>query len=72
MPRRHLPLGLGRDLHRALALAGDMAALFRKELSAAATQLGKALEDLNDGLTALRRVGISLSDRRSTSWRASH
>jgi hypothetical protein len=49
-----------------------MTALFRKELSAAATQLGKALEDLIDGLTALRRVGISLSDRRSTSWRASH
>jgi phage-related minor tail protein len=52
----------GETFTRALTLAQDMAAVFGQDLSSAATQLGKALEDPIDGLTALRRVGISFSD----------
>jgi hypothetical protein len=51
----------GETFTRALTLAQDMAAVFRQDLSAAATQLGKALEDPVQGITALRRVGISFS-----------
>ena len=47
---------------RALSLAQDMSAVFGQDLAGAATQLGKALEDPVDGLTALRRVGVSFSD----------
>ena len=39
-----------------------MTAVFGQDLCSSATQLGKALEDPIDGLTALRRVGISFSD----------
>ncbi len=52
----------GDTFTRALSLAQDMSAVFGQDLSGAATQLGKALEDPIDGLTALRRVGISFSD----------
>lgn len=52
----------GETFTRALSLAQDMSAVFGQDLSGAATQLGKALEDPVDGLTALRRVGISFSD----------
>jgi hypothetical protein len=52
----------GDTFTRALTLAQDMAAVFGQDLSSAATQLGKALEDPIDGLTALRRVGVSFSD----------
>ena len=52
----------GETFTRALSLAQDMSAVFGQDLTGAATQLGKALEDPIDGLTALRRVGISFSD----------
>ena len=52
----------GETFTRALSLAQDMSAVFGQDLSGAATQLGKALEDPIDGLTALRRVGVSFSD----------
>ncbi len=52
----------GETFTRALSLAQDMAAVFGQDLSSAATQLGKALEDPIEGLTALRRVGISFTD----------
>ena len=52
----------GETFTRALTLAQDLAAVFGQDLSSAATQLGKALEDPQQGLTALRRVGISFSD----------
>ena len=52
----------GETFTRALSLAQDMSAVFGQDLAGAATQLGKALEDPIDGLTALRRVGISFSD----------
>ncbi|MBX3516041.1 MAG: phage tail tape measure protein [Rhodospirillales bacterium] len=52
----------GETFTRALSLAQDMSAVFGQDLAGAATQLGKALEDPIDGLTALRRVGVSFSD----------
>ena len=52
----------GETFTRALSLAQDMAAVFGQDLSSSATQLGKALEDPIEGLTALRRVGISFTD----------
>ncbi|MBL8668051.1 MAG: phage tail length tape measure family protein, partial [Rhodospirillales bacterium] len=52
----------GDTFTRALTLAQDMSAVFGGDLSGAATQLGKALEDPIAGLTALRRVGVSFSD----------
>ncbi len=52
----------GETFTRALALAQDLATVFGSDLSSAATQLGKALEDPAQGLTALRRVGISFTE----------
>ena len=52
----------GETFTRALGLAQDMSAVFGQDLSSSATQLGKALEDPIEGLTALRRVGISFTD----------
>lgn len=51
----------GETFTRALGLAQDMAAVFGGDVSTAATQLGKALEDPIEGLTALRRVGVTFS-----------
>lgn len=51
----------GETFTRALGLAQDMAAVFGGDVSTAATQLGKALEDPVEGLTALRRVGVTFS-----------
>lgn len=51
----------GDSFTRALTLAGDMAAVFGGDLSSAAMQLGKALEDPVEGLSALRRVGVSFT-----------
>ncbi len=52
----------GETFTRALSLAQDLATVFGSDLSSAATQLGKALEDPERGLTALRRVGISFTE----------
>ncbi|HRW61478.1 MAG TPA: phage tail tape measure C-terminal domain-containing protein [Defluviicoccus sp.] len=52
----------GDTFTRALSLAQDLATVFGQDLSATATQLGKALEDPTQGLTALRRVGISFTE----------
>ena len=46
----------------AIRLSADLAAVFGGSLVSSATQLGKALEDPIQGLTALRRVGVSFSD----------
>ena len=51
----------GETFTRTLALAQDMATVFGQDLSSAAMQLGKALQDPEQGLNALRRVGISFS-----------
>lgn len=51
----------GDSFLRTLKLAQDMAAVFGGDLRSSAIQLGKALEDPETGLTALRRSGISFS-----------
>jgi lambda family phage tail tape measure protein len=51
----------GETFTRTLALAQDMATVFGGSLSSSATQLGKAFEDPIQGLSALRRVGVSFS-----------
>jgi phage-related minor tail protein len=51
----------GETFTRTLRLAQDMATVFGGTLQSSVTQLGKALEDPIQGLTALRRVGISFS-----------
>ena len=51
----------GDTFTRALTLAQDLSAVFGQDLSASATQLGKALEEPVEGITALRRVGVSFT-----------
>ncbi|MDD3371508.1 MAG: phage tail tape measure C-terminal domain-containing protein, partial [Alphaproteobacteria bacterium] len=52
----------GDTFKQAIHLAQDMSSVFGQDLRSSATQLGKALEDPVEGLTALRRVGVSFSD----------
>ncbi|WP_337996232.1 phage tail tape measure C-terminal domain-containing protein [Oleispirillum naphthae] len=51
----------GDAFRRATALALDMATVFGGDMRSSAMQLGKALEDPVEGLTALRRVGVSFT-----------
>ncbi|TAN65280.1 MAG: hypothetical protein EPN20_07705 [Magnetospirillum sp.] len=51
----------GETFTRAIRLAQDLSAVFRQDLSSSATQLGKALEDPIEGISALKRVGVSFS-----------
>jgi lambda family phage tail tape measure protein len=52
----------GENFTRTLRLAQDMSAVFGQDLRSSVTQLGKALENPAEGLTALRRVGILFTD----------
>ncbi len=52
----------GDTFKRSIHLAQDMSAVFGQDLQSSATQLGKALEDPIQGITALRRVGVSFTD----------
>lgn len=52
----------GDTFREAISLATDLAALMGGDLQGAVLQLGKALEDPEQGLTALRRSGISFTD----------
>ncbi len=52
----------GDTFKQSIHLAQDMAAVFGQDLRSSATQLGKALEDPINGITALKRVGVSFSD----------
>ena len=52
----------GDTFREALVLAQDLSAVFGQSLTGSVTQLGKALEDPIDGITALRRVGVSFTD----------
>lgn len=45
-----------------LELAADMSTVFGQDLSSSAVQLGKALQDPVEGVSALRRIGVQLSD----------
>ncbi len=51
----------GDAFTQTLSLAQDMAAVFGTDLRSAAVQLGKALEDPTQGITALRRVGVNFT-----------
>lgn len=53
----------GDTFKQATALALDMAAVMGTDVEGAAVQLGKALNDPIQGLTALTRVGVSFSDQ---------
>jgi hypothetical protein len=52
----------GDTFREAIGLATDLAALMGGDLQGAVLQLGKALEDPETGLTALRRSGISFTE----------
>ena len=52
----------GDTFREALVLAQDLSAVFGQSLTGSVTQLGKALEDPVEGISALRRVGISFTD----------
>ena len=52
----------GDTFKQAIHLAQDMSAVFGQDLTGSATQLGKALEDPINGITALRRVGVSFTE----------
>lgn len=51
----------GDTFVRAIKAAQDLAAVFGQDLRSSAVQLGKALEDPVEGVTALKRVGVSFS-----------
>ena len=51
----------GDTFKRALGFAQDMAAVFGGDASTAAKQLGKALQDPEEGITALNRVGVTFN-----------
>jgi len=51
----------GDTFTRTIKLAQDMSAVFGGDLRSATVTLGKALEDPVEGMTALRRVGLVLS-----------
>lgn len=51
----------GDTFTRAIRLAQDLSAVFGQDLRSSATQLGKALEEPVQGISALRRVGVSFT-----------
>ncbi|WP_188873811.1 phage tail tape measure C-terminal domain-containing protein, partial [Iodidimonas muriae] len=51
----------GATFTRAIRLAQDLSAVFGQDLRSSATQLGKALEEPVQGISALRRVGVSFT-----------
>lgn len=52
----------GDTFTRTISLAQDMSTVFKTDLKSSITQLGKALEDPINGLTSLRRIGVSFTD----------
>lgn len=52
----------GDTFREAISLSADLAALMGGDLQSAVLQLGKALEDPEQGLSALRRVGVSFTE----------
>ena len=51
----------GDTFIRAIKAAQDLSAVFGQDLRSSAVQLGKALEDPVEGVTALKRVGVTFS-----------
>jgi hypothetical protein len=54
---------MGGSFDRTTGLAADLAAAGFGSMDSAAVMLGKALQDPEKGLTALQRVGVSLSEK---------
>lgn len=52
----------GETFRTTLRLGADMAEVFGGDVRSSVTQLGKALEDPIQGLTALRRIGVTFSE----------
>lgn len=50
------------EFGRTLEVAHDLSTVLRSDLKSSVLQLGKSLEDPKNGLTALRRAGISFND----------
>lgn len=60
-------VGKGNDIYtQAVKLSGDMATSMGMSQSAAAKQLGKALNDPVKGITALSRAGVSFTEEQRT------
>lgn len=55
---------------RSIGLAADMSAVFGTDLSAASLQLGKALNDPIQGISALSRVGVTFTEQQEEQIRA--
>jgi len=51
----------GDTFVRAIKAAQDLSAVFGQDLRSSAVQLGKALEDPVEGITALKRVGVTFT-----------
>lgn len=60
----------GDTFGQATRLAADMAAVFGGDMTSAATQLGKALEDPVEGISALRRVGVTFTQSQQDAIKA--
>jgi phosphate uptake regulator len=52
----------GDSFRQAMQMSADLAAVMKTDLQSAVVQLGKALEDPEQGLQGLRRAGVSFSD----------
>lgn len=52
----------GETFTRTLSLAQDLSAVFKQDLKSSVVQLGKALENPTNGMTALSRVGVTFTD----------
>lgn len=55
---------------RTIPAALDMSTVFQQDVSASAIQLGKALNDPIQGISALSRIGITFSDEQKNTIRA--
>ncbi len=60
----------GEAFGETLQAAADLAELMQTDLQSAVLQLGKALEDPVNGLTALRRVGVSFTEEQQEAIKA--
>lgn len=57
-------LGAGNDIfNQATGIVADMSIVFGQDMSSAAVQLGKALNDPIKGITALSKVGVSFTEK---------
>lgn len=53
----------GETFRSTMAMAADLSKLLGQDLQSSVLMLGKALEDPESGLTALRRAGVSFTDQ---------